>query len=535
MARQVVRLGKDARGNYKRDLGTPQKRFYLGKDSLEAQRRALKLEELWACVEKHCQRERATDRPQWDEVSSAIGMSVARGEDAAAIPFPADLEPISALTWIRTLETVYPGFKLLLPGRAAQRAEEGREEVRRGGASREVHKRLNDGIDGWLLAKPTASVGDALDAYEEYVKQKYNGSEHGVVELKYLRLVRDALKGSLADLDATALDFAQRHFERRPKGRRGVLAAVTCDTAISKMFAFLRWLDRQPRFGWRMPTDFAKRKTRVEVTPAEMAARVRPRTFSVDDLAVLYRHATARERCLMLFGLNCGFGGREVGTLQVEEVHLGQSHPHYRKVGDWIFRSRKKSGVYGEWRLWPETRQAVEYLQRIRPRSDQGELVLTKDGKPVWTPTARGNPNRFVANAWAKLLNRVRKDHADLPRLGFKYLRKTAATLVRRLAGGEAASMFLSHGRATADDLLDIYAAKPFGKVFKACRRLRKVLEPVFQSHRPFPEKRERLGGPEISVAKQAKIKAMRSQGFKVAKICEELGVAPGTVTKYGR
>jgi hypothetical protein len=540
MARKVIKLGTDSRGNYKKDLGNPQKRFYLGRDSLEAQQRALRLDKLWSCVETLWQRERATERPEWDEVSHAIGLAVARGDASAAIPFPADLGPEAALAHLRYLETAYPGFNLIPPAEAAQLAEEGREEVRQAGTTRELHERVNKGVDSWLLARPTADLGAALDAYVEHVRWHYTRegvlSEYGVVELKYVSLLRPTLAGTLAGLDANAIDFAQRHWEHRPKGARGVLAVATCQKALKVLFRFLAWLDRQPRFGWRWPVDYKRRKPKIDVTQAEQAARIRPKTYTVEELALLYRYATPWERSLMLLGLNCGFGPREIATLQRDEIRLDEPHPHYQKQGDWIMRVRKKTTVYAEWRLWPETVEAIAFLQRTRPASKLGELVLTRQGLPLHRQTAGGNANRNIANAWAKLVRRVKKDGHELPPLGFKFLRKTASSLLRKLAGGETASLFLAHGRATSDELLDVYAQRPFGKVFKACRRLRKKLAPMFASHGPFPatgRRRASQGRGELSEAKQKRIRELRGQGFRIEKICELVGVGRASVYKY--
>jgi hypothetical protein len=189
--------------------------------------------------------------------------------------------------------------------------------------------------------------------------------------------------------------------------------------------------------------------------------------------------------------------------------------------------------VYGEWRLWPETVAAIEHLRRLRPASKRPEVFLTKQGNTLWEPTKNSNPNRQIPNAWQRWLKRVRKDYRDFPPLGFKYLRKTAATFMRRLAGGEVASMFLAHGKATGDDLLEIYAQRPFAKVHKALRKLRRRLQPVFDKVAvPFPEE-VRETRPALPLGKIRQIKEMRRQGFKVCHICKTLGVSRATVYRY--
>ena len=64
-------------------------------------------------------------------------------------------------------------------------------------------------------------------------------------------------------------------------------------------------------------------------------------------------------------------------------------------------------------------------------------------------------------------MKRVRQENADFPRQSFGKLRKTAASWIRRVGGGEMASIFIAHGKATGDSLLDLYADREFSKLFE--------------------------------------------------------------------
>ena len=99
-------------------------------------------------------------------------------------------------------------------------------------------------------------------------------------------------------------------------------------------------------------------------------------TYTVDELATLYQYATGLERLLLLLGLNCGFGQAEIASLQVEEIHLEQKHPHYGLEGSWIMRLRPKTGIYGEWKLWDETVQAIRWMMERRSGHKDGALLL---------------------------------------------------------------------------------------------------------------------------------------------------------------
>src|SRR5262249_7140511 len=163
------------------------------------------------------------------------------------------------------------------------------------------------------------------------------------------------------------------------------------------------------------------------------------KTYTADELAILYEYATPWQRALMLLALNCGFGQAEVATLQLSEVHLGRRHPKYGMSGDWIMRLRYKSVVYGEWSLWPETVAAIKWLiARRAADATATELVLSRAGRPLLETTG-SNRSSKIGNSWAGLYRRIAKDYQDWCKLSFNKLRKTAGDLVRQLAGGETA------------------------------------------------------------------------------------------------
>jgi hypothetical protein len=88
----------------------------------------------------------------------------------------------------------------------------------------------------------------------------------------------------------------------------------------------------------------------------------------------------------------------------------------------------------------------------------------------------------MVRNYWENLLDTVQAqpEHEKFRRLPFSMLRKTANDMIRKIAGGEVSGLFLCHGKPVkTDDLADIYANRPFGKVFKALRLVRKKLQPM--------------------------------------------------------
>lgn len=257
-------------------------------------------------------------------------------------------------------------------------------------------------------------------------------------------------------------------------------------------------------------------------------------TYTVDELATLYQYATGLERLLLLLGLNCGFGQAEIASLQVEEIHLEQKHPHYGLEGSWIMRLRPKTGIYGEWKLWDETVQAIRWMMERRSGHKDGALLLTKSGRPLTQPTENNNRNNKIANCWGRLYQRIRKDHPQFRRLSFNKLRKTAGDFIKRFSSGEIAGVFHCRGQVVrTDDLSDVYTNRHFDKVFQAIEAVRQHLAPVFVNVTdPFPTE---IKKPSLSIGTINKIKRLREQGFTQKKVAEMLGISETTVKRYSQ
>ena len=147
-------------------------------------------------------------------------------------------------------------------------------------------------------------------------------------------------------------------------------------------------------------------------------------------------------------------------------------------------------------------------------------LLVTNSGQPYGAVTKGNNTNQKIRNTWRRLVNRVLKDHPDFPDLSFGKLRKTAASWMRRKGGGEIASIFIAHGKATGDDLLDLYADRQFRKLFECQQRIWKKLKGVLTGAFPEPTKQlpmnHRLDDPL-----KKRIQKLRRQGYKLTKIAE--------------
>ena len=139
--------------------------------------------------------------------------------------------------------------------------------------------------------------------------------------------------------------------------RREGIAYTTARSALITFRAFLRWLSSSKTYPWTLPVGYTFNRVEISKTTADRA-RTR-KHFTLAEINILWRHADEWDRAIILLALNCGFSRRELATLQSSEIVPNGS-------GTYIKRTRWKTGIYAEWRLWPTTIAALETLRRYR-------------------------------------------------------------------------------------------------------------------------------------------------------------------------
>ena len=511
----MKKLSQDSRGNFKVEKGSRGNRvtFYLGKDESEAQIRAIKIEQLWEIVARDF-------GGDWGR--SPIGFTgltlKQMGNDIGAgrtIEAPISNSKPLACSQLYTLHQEFPMATFAVPSDVSELAKE------RGEA------RIASGLFLKYGFKDSINLHAALDQFKAYLSLK---KKAGSDELRegaknscwYVDFLKQHIKDcDLAELDWSRLEEIKTYFENRPMGKRGTpLAVHTCQDSHKTLRAFLRWAVRTRL--WTEP-EGETAPFRVVSLPAELQRMANPEQvlrYKRPELALLYKYATPLERVFILLGLNCGFAPSELSKLPTSAMQ-----------GSYIKFVRPKTGVYGEWLLWPETRQAIEWYKGRRPKSDRAEFLLTKKGEPYYTGTKSGNRSMKFANLWARLTRRIQKDEPNFRRLPIKAIRKTAGNIIRNMQGGSGEIMRVFHCRGTPvklDEHSEVYANRPFRKVFKALKRAHAYLRPMFAaSAEPFTDKVTR---PSLSLGTIEKIKGMKGQGMKPAEIGRTLGISRETV-----
>jgi integrase len=555
-------LCRSSNGIFVRNLGWKvstegkylQHKFYLGRDDSAAKLASLRLERLWEQVTRRWQERGSeslypTDRAVWDEVTLTIAEAVRLGKSEVRVPLQ---NPESAMIpespfighWLDQLQKDITVIKISLQDPTAQ--EHSEEQFRREGSRLvELGRRLlrKNATEDTLFAAMDAFGVWAIKKYVDLDKQP---TQYGASHLRKIAFLKGHLPDfPLSDLDASRIESLIETIRARPAGKRGKPISVAWTQNCLKLLrSFLRWLNRSPEFSWKRPFDLELTPVRVPLTSGEKTGVMRSaqvQTYTAEELKLLWKYATPFQRLLILLALNCGFGRGEIASLELADVQLRSSHPHAREVGhkgsaadSWIFRMRQKTGVYGEFKLWPETVSAIDWWlgerKTIELASGVSTLLVNRNGRRYDALTKSRHPNYQIANRWRELTQRVRADHPLFRSLSFNKLRKTAGNFVRSESHGEVAAVFLCHGTPVkSDELLDLYTNRPFGKVFEAIDHVGARLRPLWSEvASPFRRRRETI--TTMSVTTIRRVKSMKEQGFKTTGIAAALDLSKEAV-----
>ena len=485
-----------------------QHRFFLGRDKNQAQVGETRLEAFWISLEEYFATQRKGESPLWEEWSLEIGAAIADGKMVIAPPppppallamFPDDPDVASA-GWLDILQTHFAcviGFSGV-----AVFGYRGQGEFDK---PKPIHTGHN--------------LHSAIDAYVEHLHQVHRTPEQAISQTgkkqgeRAIRLKHYHPDFPLHELTAKKIEEILFYWGKRPlHAKEKRYSRDTCKNQLILIRAFLRWLHRSD-IKWQLPAAFLFPRIKIEWLASEVSGEVKKRTFTMKQVGILWNHATPLERVFIALGINCGFGTAEIGTLAEAEINENA-----------IKRLRHKTKVFGAWWLFPITRKAIEWARKRKEvlgfTSDY--LLVSDSGQPYSAVTVGNNNNQKIRSSWSRLMKRVRqeKDHSDFPQLSFGKLRKTAASWMRRVGGGEMASIFIAHGKATGDSLLDLYADRQFRKLFKCQKRIWEKLKGVLTGEFPEP-KPHKPTSHRLEDALKKRIQKLKRQGYKLTKIAE--------------
>ena len=539
--KQLKSLKRDGKGYLYRNLGwlsrngrdkPSQPKFLLGHDEGLALDRLRRLERLWSLIEQRHRAEPLSGQPTWDRITLAIGKAISRGEHTfhlARQNQPDTREDGAAWAdadyagYLRSLQEMYPVITFV-----PAETEAFQNGIRKNIEIAESHQSLADDFAKDAGQRTVRDLNEtlhkAIKAYVAAIDQDPRFQTHESSP------GAQPLTAFGYKLKSTCLDFVNRYADRplstmsslesvqelydfwrnRPK-RKGTDQPIRIDTVKHRLTAlnqFLKWLHKSDQFSWRKPLDFDEIDQSVKETKQERSEKARAdqvTTFSEEDLVAIYKNTTTPlERLLLLLGLNCGCKQAEVGTIALGDVFLESPHPHADVLGyhttatdSFIKRMRLKTGVYGEFKLWPHTVLGLKWLVARRerqthvrsgkhagapiPMKPSSVLLTTEAGLPLYRLYESGNTSQDIPKCWARVVKRAMAVSPQVPQLSYSTLRRTASNFLRKTYGGEVASVFLQHGSPFEKDrLLEEYSNRPFGRLFEALDRLGERLRPMF-------------------------------------------------------
>ncbi len=557
MATRNRDLRPDPQGRYRPYLGWKrgedgvrrQHRFNLGTDKREAERRFAKIRELY---DENLRIDGPESNGLWWTRALYFAERIAKGEFRIEFPplGPDDGYADTLLEYAQMIHTVRGWFLSLefvpsdpalyhestslnqkLTGEKVRGLEVELKELGVLPADRSLPERLIPG-----------TLHEAFSDYEAEVRNhsvKPGSSDltpYGKLRLARLKRFRKAHDDiPLYDLNFDACSAMVAHWRNRPVGERGASSRDNARHHLGELMRFFRWLDTTEKYRWQSPRGLERIDRRVGKKDSERKlSSITKATYSVEELAVLNKHATPIERLLLYVGLNCAMGAAELGRLVAEDIRFDTEHEHAGRLhfastnADSFLRFlRPKTGVFGEWLLWPETAHMLRWgLARSR-KIGSDLLFVSEKGAPWYNEKATNAQSKF-ANTWNRLLDRVQKSQSDFRRLPFGTLRDTLPDLLRHRERDDLASLCLAHGSSFhGDNFLECYGNKPFGLLHTALRELQVHFLPFFTAapDDPCGETKSYL-----SLSIKEKIRTRLREGGVPALIARECGVSPITV-----
>jgi integrase len=257
-------------------------------------------------------------------------------------------------------------------------------------------------------------------------------------------------------------DFASDDFEllrrdiSKTRGLVGLSNAIRLTRIVFKYAHDASLIDSPVRFG---PT-FRVKREKIRKAAAGRPARM----FEAGELRRLLAEADDTLRCMILLGVNCGFGQTDISNLPQSALDLDEGFVYFPRV---------KTGVMRRVPLWPETVEALRLAIAGRPEAakpeDAGLVFITKYGNRWTRVSETGGPIDSVGLEFGKLLRRL-----GLWRHGLNFyaLRHVFATISSDACDQVATNAIMGH-LPPGDDMPGRYRERI------ADERLTKVVEHV--------------------------------------------------------
>jgi integrase len=342
------------------------------------------------------------------------------------------------------------------------------------------------------------SFHQALDLYSSYRLADKTIGEHTSADSESIvkSLKRNLPDQPLHNIDGAALgSIRDTLLARPPRVTDGKPISVA---TVKKWFmelgmAFSWFSHPDSRIGWQPPYPQWREKFTLDDRQAanlsddDEYGAVKP-TFTLDQLTILYKVGTPKERFYLLLGVFLGWTAKEIATLKKSQIKDANGEM-------FIEKKRSKTGVKTTFWVCPELAQILRRAVANTP-SNPGDLALlteNRQGEPL--PLLHGNTDT-VSQTWIRLLHRANKAEQRVPNYPHSRLRKFAGQAVENLSGDHSlAQLLLSHKRADVASTNYIglgvnvgLGKSPYERLWDVQRLVHKALKPMLDPIKPTPK-----------------------------------------------
>jgi integrase len=194
-------------------------------------------------------------------------------------------------------------------------------------------------------------------------------------------------------------------------------------------------------FHWARKNDILKDIPNIDAISRSKVIHQDKFTFNSEQIKQLLSLADIKMQAMIWLGLNCGFGCTDCTYLKWTDLDI---------VNARVILPRRKTGIYRDLPLWPETVKALQNISR------KGSLVFyTNRGNPyiqtVLKTDIDGNEKYTITNlVTTKFRRLIIKAGLNVPKgTGFYTLRRTSATIAARSGDPFAVQKLLGHANLT--------------------------------------------------------------------------------------
>ena len=281
-------------------------------------------------------------------------------------------------------------------------------------------------------ANGSMTLKEVCDTYLKYQYAKLQANNlsarHHNDQIGSLSKLMDFLGENIKIKNISTLNL--QNYKRRLQKHYGSVCRVNLHLSIMKAL-----------FHWAKKNDILKNIPNIDAISRSKVIHRDRFTFDAEQINKLLSAAGIKMQAMIWLGLNCGFGCTDCAFLKWSDLDL---------VNGRVILPRRKTGIYRDLALWPET---VESLRKIKRRG--GLVFYSSRGNPyirtIVQVNVSGNEKYTITNLISTQFRRlIFRAGLKVPKgTGFYSLRRTAATIAARSGDPFAVQRLLGHANLT--------------------------------------------------------------------------------------